>query len=42
MKTNITLIRMPGAGKSTTGVILAKVLFFGFIDTDLLITGRSG
>ena len=37
MKTNITLIGMPGAGKSTVGIILAKVLSFGFIDTDILI-----
>ncbi len=36
-KINITLIGMPGAGKSTTGVILAKLLSFGFLDTDLLI-----
>ena len=28
---------MPGAGKSTIGIILAKVLSFGFIDTDILI-----
>lgn len=37
MKDNITLIGMPGSGKSTTGVILAKLLSFGFIDTDILI-----
>jgi shikimate kinase len=37
MKSNITLIGMPGAGKSTTGVILAKLLSLGFMDTDLLI-----
>jgi len=37
MENNITLIGMPGAGKSTTGVILAKILSFGFLDTDLLI-----
>lgn len=28
---------MPGAGKSTVGIILAKNLSFGFIDTDVLI-----
>jgi shikimate kinase len=28
---------MPGAGKSTVGIILAKNLSFGFIDTDILI-----
>ncbi|MGI9280282.1 MAG: shikimate kinase [Endozoicomonas sp.] len=37
MKTNITLIGMPGAGKSTVGIILAKDLAFGFLDTDVLI-----
>jgi shikimate kinase len=37
MKNNITLIGMPGSGKSTTGVILAKLLSFGFLDTDILI-----
>lgn len=37
MPANLTLIGMPGAGKSTVGVILAKELSFGFIDTDILI-----
>ena len=37
MKSNLTLIGMPGAGKSTTGIILAKNLGMGFIDTDVLI-----
>lgn len=37
MEKNITLIGMPGVGKSTTGVILAKLLSFAFMDTDLLI-----
>ncbi len=37
MRSNITLIGMPGAGKSTVGIILAKIMSFGFIDTDVLI-----
>jgi shikimate kinase len=39
---NIVLIGMPGAGKSSLGVILAKVLGFKFTDTDLLIQEREG
>ncbi len=37
MSSNITLIGMPGAGKSTTGIILAKNCSLGFLDTDILI-----
>lgn len=40
-KSNIVLIGMPGAGKSTVGVILAKRLGFDFIDTDLLIQAQQ-
>ncbi len=36
-KSNITLIGMPGAGKSTVGIILAKIMNLGFLDTDILI-----
>jgi len=39
---NIILIGMPGSGKSTVGVILAKLLSRGFVDTDLLIQTAQG
>jgi len=39
---NIILIGMPGAGKSTAGVILAKTLGKRFIDTDIVMQERTG
>jgi shikimate kinase len=38
---NLILIGMPGVGKSTVGVILAKVLGYQFIDSDLVIQERK-
>lgn len=39
---NIILIGMPGSGKSTLGVVLAKKMGYGFIDSDLLIQAQEG
>lgn len=42
MKSNVVLIGMPGCGKSTCGVIAAKMLLKNFFDTDLLIQNIEG
>ena len=41
-RNNIILIGMPGSGKSTLGVLLAKAMNYRFMDTDLLIQEREG
>ncbi|MBQ7676654.1 MAG: shikimate kinase [Lachnospiraceae bacterium] len=41
-RNNIILIGMPTAGKSTAGVILAKILGMDFVDTDLLLQRHAG
>lgn len=39
---NVILIGMPGAGKSTVGVVLAKRLGYSFTDSDLIIQQQTG
>ena len=41
-KNNIILIGMPTSGKSTVGVILAKILGYRFIDADIVIQEKEG
>ncbi len=42
MGDNIVLIGMPGVGKSTVGVVLAKRLGYGFVDSDLVLQEKYG
>ena len=39
---NIVLIGMPGCGKSTVGVLLAKALGMHFVDTDVVFQANAG
>jgi len=39
---SVILIGMPGSGKSTVGVLLAKRLRRGFVDTDLILQEKDG
>lgn len=41
-KNNIILIGMPGVGKSTVGVVLAKILGYHFVDADIVIQQKYG
>lgn len=41
-KNNIVLIGMPASGKSTVGVILAKILGYNFVDADIVIQEKDG
>lgn len=42
MSDNIVLIGMPGCGKSTLGIVLAKMLCMDFVDVDLVIQKKIG
>ncbi len=42
MRSNLVLIGMPGAGKSTLGVLLAKATARDFVDTDVVLQARAG
>ena len=40
-KENLVMVGMPGAGKSTIGVLLAKETSFDFLDVDVYIQGQE-
>ena len=42
MKDNLVLIGMPGVGKSTAGVVAAKLAGYQFLESDLVIMQRDG
>lgn len=42
MNDNVILIGMPGVGKSSMGVVLAKILGYEFVDCDLVIQRKTG
>ncbi len=39
---NIILVGMPGSGKSTLGILLSKMIHYGYIDSDSVIVAREG
>ena len=41
-KDNIILVGMPTSGKSTVGVIVAKILGYNFVDADIVIQEKDG